>query len=540
MSEAIRTPAHSESPLRTKIIICLLLIVAIVAVFARVKDFDFLFYDDNQYILENLHVRGGLSLRNMEWAVTSTEYSNWFPVTWASHMADVWLFGLWPGGHHLTNVVFHAVNAVLLFLFFSSVTGELRRSVLIAALFAFHPMHVESVAWVAERKDVLSAFFWISAMCAYVFYVRRPSLGRYMAAICCFVLGLMSKPVIVALPLVLLLLDYWPLKRFFDGKTPAVSLFTEKIPFVLLSAITGVMTYYVQKTGGAVAPLSALTMKLRIGNVAVSYVKYIIKLFYPAGLGIMYRHPADYPAWQVVGAVFFLVAVTLFAIATMRKIPWFFTGWFWYICTLMPTIGAVKVGISYMADRYTYMPYVGLFIILSIAVPAGAYSSGVIRRITTNTAAAAVIVCIILTNHQLKYWRNSVTLFTRATATAKDSYFAYYSLGYALNIAGRYAEASSALKTAILIKPDYAEALLHLGIVQLRQEKLNEAHEVFIKAIRANPSMPEAYNGAGVALMNMGRLNDAAGYFKRALALDSGNEDAARNLRLIGQLATGN
>ncbi|WP_420263682.1 tetratricopeptide repeat protein [Candidatus Magnetominusculus dajiuhuensis] len=529
----------SKSPLQTKIIICLLLIAAVFTVYAQVKDFKFLFYDDNQYILENLHVRGGPSLRNLQWAVTSAEYSNWFPVTWASHMVDVWLFGLWPGGHHLTNVAFHAGNAVLLFLLFSSVTGALWRSVLIAALFAFHPLHVESVAWVAERKDVLSAFFWISAMCAYVFYARRASLGRYMAVICCFVLGLMSKPVVVALPLVLLLLDYWPLGRFSDGKAPAVSLFTEKIPFIILSALTGFVTYYVQKTGGAVAPLSALTLKLRMENVAVSYVKYIIKLFYPTGLGIMYRHPAEYPAWQVVGAIIVLVAVSIFAIAAMRRRPWFFTGWFWYILTLMPTIGAVKVGISYMADRYTYMPYVGLFIILSMAVPTGAYSAGVIRRIAANTAAAAVVICIILTNHQLKYWRNSVTLFTRAAAVTTDSYFAYYSLGYALNIEGRFGEAESALKVAVLIKPDYAEALLHLGMLELRREKLNEAHEVFIKAIMARPTMPEAYNGAGVALMNMGRLNEATAYFRRALALDSGNEDAARNLKLIADSANG-
>ncbi|MEO5361499.1 MAG: tetratricopeptide repeat protein [Nitrospirota bacterium] len=526
-----------KPPLRTQIVICLILFSAIFSVFLQVKDFDFLFYDDNQYILENPYVRSGISTRNLEWAVISTQYSNWFPVTWVSHMLDVSIFGLWPGGHHLTNVAFHAMNASFLFLFFTSVTGAMWRSFIIAAVFAFHPMHVESVAWVAERKDVLSAFFWISAMCAYVFYVRRPAPGRYAVVLCCFVLGLMSKQVIVMLPLVLLLLDYWPLGRF-DTTRPAASLFIEKLPFVVLSALASVITIYVQKAGGSVATLSTLTLKLRMENVFVSYVKYIIRLFYPAGLGIMYRHPTDYPVWQVFGAVIVVVGVTVFAIAQMRHRPWLFTGWFWYICTLLPTIGAVKVGISYMADRYSYMPYVGLLIILSMAVPAGALSSGTLRRITAITAAAAILMSVILTNKQLKYWRNSIALFTRAVDTAKDSYFAYYSLGYALHNTQRFSEAESALKTAVTIKPDYPEALLNLGMVMLRQDKLKESHEVFLRAITAAPTMSEAYNGAGVALMNMGRLNEAAGYFKRALALDS--EDAARNLKLLEQLAAGN
>jgi tetratricopeptide (TPR) repeat protein len=244
--------------------------------------------------------------------------------------------------------------------------------------------------------------------------------------------------------------------------------------------------------------------------------------------------------WQSVGAVIFLVGVTIFAVAAMRRAPWFFTGWFWYVCTLIPVIGVVKVGISYMADRYSYISYIGLFVIVSMAVSARAMSSKNIRRIASTAAIAAVIVCIALTNKQLKYWHNSATLFTRAIDTAADSYFAYYSLGYALNIAGRYAEAESALKEAIRLKPDYAEAMLILGIVLLRQEtRLDEAYNSFINATRARPMMHEAYNGAGVVLMNMGRLNEAAGYFKRALAIDGGYEDARRNLGLVAQLADG-
>ncbi|MBF0320153.1 MAG: tetratricopeptide repeat protein [Nitrospirae bacterium] len=538
-------PVTDTPPLKAQIILSLLLIIAVFAVFIQVRGFDFVYYDDNQYILENPYVRGGISLRNIEWAMASTAYSNWFPVTWVSHMLDVWLYGLWPGGHHLTNVGIHALNSALLFLLFSSVTGFLWRGLFIAALFAFHPMHVESVAWVAERKDVLSAFFWISAMCAYVFYARRPSLNRYMTVLFCFILGLMSKPAVVALPVVLLLMDYWPLGRFAGTGVcnnmgqrfridSAVFLFIEKIPFAMLSAITAVITVYVQKAGGAVATLSTLTLKLRMENAAISYVKYIIKLFYPAGLGIMYRHPQEHPVWQAGGAVIFLLGVTIFAVAAMRRAPWFFTGWFWYICTLIPVIGAVKVGISYMADRYSYISYIGLFVILSMAVPVRAMSSGNIRRIASAAAVAAVIVCIALTNKQLKYWHNSATLFTRAIDTAKDSYFAYYSLGYALNIAGRFSEAELALKEAIRLKPDYAEAMLILGIVLLRQEaRLDKAYNSFLSATRARPLMHEAYNGAGVVLMNMGQLNEAAGYFKRALAIDNGYEDARRNLGLV-------
>ncbi|MCG6551153.1 MAG: hypothetical protein L7F77_02400, partial [Candidatus Magnetominusculus sp. LBB02] len=259
MTESINRPYEP----RLKIIVCLTLIVIVFSVFLQVKSFNFVYYDDDQYILTNLHVRGGFSISNLEWALTSNEYSNWFPLTWVSHMADVWLYGLWPGGHHLTNVCLHAVNTVLLFLFFSSVTGTIWRSALIAALFAAHPMRVESVAWVAERKDVLSAFFWISAMCAYVYYTKRPSLGRYMSVILCFILGLMSKPVIITLPLALLLADYWPLGRF-TSRAGAASLLMEKVPFLILSAISGVITFSVQQAGGSVAPLSSLTLALRL------------------------------------------------------------------------------------------------------------------------------------------------------------------------------------------------------------------------------------------------------------------------------------
>ncbi|MCG6551154.1 MAG: tetratricopeptide repeat protein, partial [Candidatus Magnetominusculus sp. LBB02] len=281
--------------------------------------------------------------------------------------------------------------------------------------------------------------------------------------------------------------------------------------------------------GGSVAPLSSLTLALRLENVAISYVKYVIKLFYPAGLALMYRHPVSYPAWQIVGAVTVLLAVSIFALAHMRRRPWFFTGWFWYILTLLPTIGLVKVGISYMADRYTYMPFVGLFIILAMSLP----ERSKLTYAAASSATALIIICVTLTNNQLKYWRNGVTLFSRAAAVTKDSYFAYYSLGYTLNKEGRYAEAEMAFNEAAKIKPYYAEALLYLGLTRLKQDKLNESLEVFKEAIQARPSMAEAYNGAGVALMSLGRLDEAAAYFKRALAADSGDEAAILNLKLI-------
>ncbi|MBL7207805.1 MAG: glycosyltransferase family 39 protein, partial [Desulfobacterales bacterium] len=394
--------------LRREGVVCLFLALTVLAVYWQVGNHEFVNYDDKDYITENQHVQAGLTLKSIAWAFTSTHAGNWHPLTWLSHMLDCQIYGLNPCGHHFTSVFFHILNSILLFLVFKRMTGAFWKSAFVAALFALHPLHVESVAWAAERKDVLSAFFWMLTMGSYIRYVERPGTNRYLLVLLFFALGLMAKPMLITLPFVLLLLDYWPLGRFHVRKPEAaqpseekpqkdtkskkrksrkrlaknavqakkttgsdyqwslaLSLLWEKIPLFVLAAASSVVTFFVQQSGGAVRSLDALPLFVRISNALVSYISYIVKMILPHNMAILYPHPKDFSIWQVAGACLLLACISFIAIRSMKRYPYFAVGWLWYLGTLVPVIGLVQVGLQSMADRYTYIPLTGIFIIIA-------------------------------------------------------------------------------------------------------------------------------------------------------------------------------
>ncbi|WP_420266862.1 tetratricopeptide repeat protein [Candidatus Magnetominusculus dajiuhuensis] len=498
-------------------------------------------YDDDAYVLINTHVLGGLSVDSIKRAFIIFHDGNWFPLTWISHMTDVTVFGLNPAGHHMTSVIIHILNSALLFIVFARMTASQWRSGFIAALFALHPLHVESVAWIAERKDVLSGLFWMLTMIAYVYYTERPGAVRYMVALLCFICGLMSKPMVITLPFALLLLDYWPLQRLgpcgrTDGNNPphaAVGLrvlLLEKVPFLALSAASSVLTYHVQNKWGAVVSLDKLPMKSRIANALISYAKYAIAMFNPTNSAVIYPIDERFPLWQVVGAAVFFVGITVAAIICIKRLPYLFTGWFWYVGTLVPVIGIVQVGTAAMADRYTYIPFIGLFLIISTAVPNTAAIGRVGRAIAAGLACAAIIACVFYTKKHVKYWHDSISLFERAISVTKDNYVAYNTLGAAFFEIGKYNEAYINYTKALHINYIYVSAHANLGNLMVKLNRLDEAIESYSTAIKMNPLYTPAYNGISAALLLQNRTVEAIPYLRMAVTLSPDPVNAQKNL----------
>ncbi|NIQ87873.1 MAG: hypothetical protein GWN93_01765, partial [Deltaproteobacteria bacterium] len=405
-------------------------------------------------------VHKGLTRESFIWAFTTTDEANWHPLTWLSHMVDCQLYGLNPAGHHLTNVLLHSASTVLLFLILLGMTGSRWRSALVAALFALHPLHVESVAWVAERKDVLSTLFWMLTLWAYLAYTKRPERKRYLLIIVAFTLGLMAKPMLVTLPFVLLLLDYWPLKRIELGQSasglPAANqpstiaekpgaqafrLLLEKTPLFVLTAASSVVTFVVQKSEGAVGALEVYPLKIRVANALVSYVSYIIKMIWPQNLAVFYPHPGQsLPMWQAVAAGILLVLISIAVIRAGRRQPYLPVGWLWYLGTLVPVIGLVQVGAQAMADRYTYVPLIGLFIMAAWGVPE-LMKKWHHRRVALVVSAALVLFALMTCARlQLRHWKNSIALLSHAHAVTAKSYLVHNNLGSALNELGKYDE----------------------------------------------------------------------------------------------------
>ncbi len=524
---------------RLHYLISLLMVVLTLAVYSPIVRAGFIHCDDEVYILNNTHLQAGLTLPNIHWAMTSFYASNWHPLTWMSHMLDWRLFGLQPLGYHLVNVLFHLANILLLFYLLRWMTGLTWRSAAVALLFAIHPLHVESVAWVAERKDVLSTFFWLLTLLAYVGYVKKPSVGRYLLAIAAFVLGLMAKPMLVSLPVTLLLLDIWPLGRFAaPGGKGGWRLIWEKAPFAVLAAGSCVVTYLAQSTGGSVAELSFFSMGVRAANALVAYVSYITKMLNASNLAMLYRHPeASLPTWQVVGSAFFLICVSALAVQPRRKRPYILVGWLWYLITLIPVIGLVQVGLQAMADRYTYVPLTGLFIIIAWGVPdlLGLIfkPSGNNHRATVALGVAAGIIAAALagiTYVQVGYWENDITLFEHSVAVDKDNYMARNNLGGAFKELGRKQEAIAQYREAIRIRPDYVYPQVNLGPLLVQTGAFAEAIPCLVNAVKVMPGDPRLNNDLGVAYGQQGNMNEAAIYFAKAVELDPHNPDYQTNL----------
>jgi hypothetical protein len=426
-------------------------------------------------------------------------------VTWISHALDCQLFGLEPTGHHLMSVALHALNAVLLFLALRALTGALWRSAVVAALFAVHPLHVESVAWVAERKDVLCATFAFLILCLYAHRAARPAKTHAVAIPVLFALGLMAKPMLVTLPFVLLLLDYWPLRRW-DGPRLPVTLIREKLPLIVLSWASCVVTFLVQQRGGAVMALDAMPPATRVGNAAVAYVTYLTMTFRPTGLAMFYPMAAAIPAWKVLGAVAMLVAVTAAVFALRRRAPYLAVGWLWYAGMLVPVIGFVQVGLQAYADRYTYLPLVGIFIMIVWGAAELLGESARSRAILVTAAALAVAVCALLTWRQVALWRDSETIFTHTLAVTPPNYVIEGNLGGVLLQANRNDEAVAHLEASLRIRPGQASVLSNLGAAALLGGRLDEAEAYLRQALAINPTSPSARNNLRVVLQRKGAV----------------------------------
>ncbi len=519
-----------------------ILTLSTLLVFWQVRNFDFVNYDDNVYIYENPHVLNGLTSDGISWAFTTGCTANWHPITWLSLMLDCQLFGTNPGSMHLVNLLLHLVNALLLFVVLKKMTGSLWPSAFVAVAFAIHPMHVESVAWITERKDVLSTFFFLLTLAAYVGYVRGRGILRYLLTVVLFVFGLLAKPMLVTLPFVLLLLDYWPLERIRGQKTEdrerntesVLKLVIEKIPFLAIAAISSAITFMVQRSGGAMAGMDVLPLKFKFANAVISYARYIGKMFWPENLAVFYPFDADsFALWQVAMCVLLLLVISIFMIRFGRKQRYLPVGWFWFLGTLMPVIGLVQAGEQSLADRYTYIPYTGLLIIIAWGLPE-LLSRWLYRKIALGIAAVMVLTVLgIGAYRQAGYWKNSSALFTHAIEVTQNNYIAHEHLAQELYKQGNPALAIEHYKKALEINPYYAESYNNRGIVYSKLDRWQEAIKDFSQAIRIKPDYVDAIYNRGIAFGNLGRWQEAIKDFSQAIRIKPDLTDAYNNLGII-------
>jgi len=532
-----------------KYVLYLLLAVVILLAYWPAASFDFINFDDPVYVSKNPVINKGITWEGIQWAFTGVYAANWHPLTWLSHMADVSLFGMNPGKFHLVNVLFHVLNSILLFMVFERMTGALWRSFFVSALFALHPLHVESVAWISERKDVLSTLFWILTMLGYCWYVQRRSILRYLAVATFFGLGLLAKPMLVTLPFVLVLLDYWPLQRCkipegspdardgnsfrWKGEGGIVPLFLEKIPLFFMAFAACAETFFAQSAGGAVSNLERVSFASRIQNVILSYLRYLWKTIWPFNLAAFYPYPSRFNMTAIMASLMFLLAVSILVALLFRKKPYLSLGWFWYLGTLVPVIGFVQVGSQSMADRYTYVPLIGIFIMIVWGV------SDLLSRMNHGPVAAGAgsILCfcslVMITSAQVTTWKNTETVFSHAISATKDNYLAQNNLGVALYDKGKVDEAIRHYEQALRIKYSYVNAHCNLGAALAGKKQYAEAFKHYRECLRIKPGYSEAYYDMGVALSEMGHKDEAIKQYREVLKNYPHHENANNNLGFL-------
>ncbi len=528
--------------------ICVMLAAATQFAYWQVQSFAFVLFDDPLYVLENRVVKEGLTAQGLSWAFTSFSAANWHPLTWISHMVDVEVFRFNPAGHHWTSVVIHTVNGVLLFLVLRAMTQCTWPSAFVSALFALHPLHVESVAWVSERKDVLSTFFWFAAMGAYLRYVREPGLARYGLVAFLFVLGLLSKPMVVTLPFVLMLLDLWPLNRYVDTRTfmdrhwPARSqatvpvffrLFTEKIPLMMLSAASAVITLLAQKGGGAFVTFESLPMGLRLANALDSCFGYLSRMVIPVDLAFFYPLSREIILWQIATYAIVLALITGLVIVSVRRYPYLFVGWFWFLGTLVPVIGIIQVGMQAMADRYTYVPLTGIFILAAWGMKSIVEKVARGKLLFSAISIAVIAALTILTGLQAQTWRDSVTLFTRALAISDRNHIAHNNLAAIYLEAGRVDDAMPHIRRALEIYPLYAQAHGNMGAALFMQKKYGDAEKHLTKALQIDPANTEFQVHLATIKATTGKEEEAIKMFENILLREPHRDNALLELGLI-------
>lgn len=506
--------------------------VVTVAAYLPVRYCDFVNYDDTGYVTVNGRVQNGLNVDNVKWAFTTFSAANWHPLTWISHMADMHFFGLNPAAHHLSSVFFHCINVLLLFLVLRRMTGAVWKSAVVAALFALHPQNVESVAWISERKNLLSTLFWLATMWSYVSYARMPSVRRYLEVVVMMTLGLMAKPMLVTLPFVLLLLDFWPLGRVqawppgevvvgtgeparYASPRPIAVLLLEKVPLLALSLASALITLRAQENGQAIASLSAVPLAVRLENVVMSYALYLYRMVWPVRLAIIYPFRLQgMAASQVAVSAAVLILITAWAVWQLRRQPYLAVGWFWFLGTLVPVIGLVQIGMQANADRYVYVPLIGVFIALAWAI------GDWVERFpqTRSVVAAATVACLLLlglrTRDQIRYWHDSKALFNHAIDEVNDNFVAYNNLGQTVEIEGHYDQAYALYAKALQIKPNilYSSTLFNVGSLKLTEKKYSEAVSYFEDALR----YPEGIRSTLITQQTLGAAYQAEHDYKHA------------------------
>jgi hypothetical protein len=570
------------SPQKQILFVYVTLAVVTLAVFWQVHRYDFINFDDDVYVTQNIHIQSGITLDGFRWAFSTIYAEFWHPLTWISLMLDYQIYGLNAGGYHLTNLILHIMSALLLFWLFNRMTGSLWRSASVAALFALHPLRVESVAWIAERKDVLSAFFWMLTLCLYVYYVEKPTIKKYLLVLFSFVCGLMSKSMIVTLPVVMILLDYWPLDRLQSQKignnlTDIVPVSTnqgrkktkskkgalkknispphgqklseakiagiiplwqmrEKIPFFIFSAVFSILTYYTQhKPSIKDYPFS---LESRIANAPVSFVTYLEKTFWPHNLAVVYPFSDQLPVWQVMGTTLLIIVISAAVIVTVKRLPYLFVGWLWYAITTLPIIGIIQVG-DPMADRYIYLPSIGIAIMLAWGVPSFIKSEEIRKKILFPAGIAVLVILAVLTRQQCGYWKNSITLFNHVLQVTKDNYLAHNARGVIYAKFGQYQRAIEDFNEAIRLQPVYANAYYNRGLAYIELGQYQRAIEDFSETIRLQPVYADSYFYRGNAYSKLSQHQHAFEDYSEVIRLDP-NHGEAYNNRGVAYFTQGN
>ena len=512
--------------------VCLLLAIATLAVYFPVGNYGFIDYDDDIYFFANPHVLGGFNWANIHWAFTSGEATNWHPLTWLSLMFDAQFFGHGATAPHLINVLLHIANSILVFMLFRQMTGALWRSAALALLFALHPLHVESVAWVAERKDVLSSFFGLLTLCCYARYTANKNrLSSFIFALFFFVGSLMSKPMLVTMPFVLLLLDFWPLQRF--NLSSYKRLLIEKIPFCILSAAMSVVAFMVQQKGGAVSSLASVSLGLRIENTFLSYARYLAKTFWPVNLATPYPPPHDWPVSLVIFSIALFATLCLAAVALRKKLPFAFTGWFWFAGMLVPVIGLVQIGTAAMADRYAYLPLIGVLLI--VVWGAGEiYAQFQMPRVGIVFITVLVILaCALRAGNQVRLWKDDLALFGHALAVTKNNYVASLDLGVGYAKNGQAGESLQYYNDAVRMSPDNTTALFDAANALAKLGRWDEAIPDYRRSLQILPNQPDVLNNLGLALAFTRQLPESAECFQAALKLQPNSTDTHNNLATV-------
>jgi Flp pilus assembly protein TadD len=520
--------------------ICLSLALATAVVFWQVCTYDFINYDDPLYVYENPNIQAGITLKAIKWAFTTSHASIWHPLPWLSHMLDWQLFGPNAGGHHLTSLILHIANTLLLFIVLKQMTNRPWPSAFVAALFALHPLHVESVAWVSERKDVLGTFFWMLTMWAYARFVSRPKVASYLLVVALFALGLMAKSMLVTLPFVLLLLDYWPLDRLSPKRQKAGSkyslayLLIEKIPLFVMTLAACIVTFIRQKKGGTMYTTEELGLPIRLANASISYLQYITKMIWPARLAMFYPHPGQNVSvlCAVISAAVLLV-ITILVLRFAKNHRYLLTGWFWYLGTLVPVIGLVQVGMQAMADRYTYITLTGLFIIIAWGLPE-LLGKWPYRKIMLWASSLIVLSALATQAHlQQQYWKNSIMLCEHALKVTKNNYEAHFCMTPMLLEQGRIEEAIWHNAEAVRIKPDYTDALNGLGYALANTGEFDEAISLYNKALQIAPDSINIHLNLGLALTSSGKFAEAIKEYEKILLIQPQNAVAHNDLAVM-------